>query len=115
MVSAFLKICPMCPTIAHSFAEILRYYGEEFDGDRMVIHRGEIITLEPTEITKSEDILVLDPFRGGINAAATFTRLDELKSLFSSTHRRIMSLQMESSESRKTQSILESIYSDLTY
>ncbi len=110
LVSSFLRVCPNCPSAGHFFAEILRYYGEVFDPRQMFIDRGDIIILQPTEMNLGTEVLVLDPFRTGVNAASTLTRFSEIKALFSRTHSKLVSLVNSGSEDRKGESILGAIY-----
>lgn len=114
MVSSFLKICPMVPTISYAFAEILRYYGEVFLPEHMIIDKGEIIRLEGADMTKTADILVIDPFRPGVNAALTLTRFSEIKELFSDRHRYLIEKAMSSSKEKYIEGdILNGFYAEI--
>lgn len=92
MVSAFLGICPGCPTAAHSFVEFLRYYGQDFDGTTMFVDRGELILGLPGEILNAGSMWVVDPFRVGVNAARNLARFAEIKEVFEETFERVIEM-----------------------
>jgi len=92
MVSGFLKICPGCPTVAHSFVEFLRYYAQDFDTAEMFVDRGEFVLPLPLDFLKTPNLLVLDPIRRGINAARTVTRFEEIQDEFEHTFDKVIEM-----------------------
>lgn len=110
MVAAFLKTCPNCPSVGHSFVEFLRYYSQDFSNSRMIIDRGELIVLLPTECIKTTDLVVLDPFRTGINAARTLTKFIDIKVLFGETYDRIMDMVKRHEAGEDVSHIIDAAY-----
>jgi DNA polymerase sigma len=92
IVSGFLKICPGCPTAAHSFVEFLRYYAQDFDTTKMFVDRGEFVVVVPVDFLKMPDLLVVDPFRIGVNAARSVTRFEEIQDEFEHTFDKVIEM-----------------------
>ena len=112
MVSAFLNACPSLPTLGHSFVEIVRYYSQDFNPDKMFIDRGEIIVVLPTECPKFADFVVFDPFRIGYNAARNLTRFTDIQELFGATYKCIIDLITKYEAGEEVPQILELVYSN---
>jgi len=91
MVSAFLRMCPQLPSVGECFIEILRYYGQEFNSEKMMIMQGDYVMLMPVRICAGvgmgrwPGLITTDPFRLGVNAAASVTRFTELQRCFMKT------------------------------
>ena len=109
MVAGFLKICPGCPTVAHSLVEFLRYYAQDFDCTRMFVDRGEFIVVVPSEFPAMTNLLVLDPFRG-MNAAKSLTRFSEIQDIFEETFDRAIELMKRYADNPNIKITLDCIF-----
>jgi len=78
MVSAFLRMCPNSPTKGECFMELLHYYGAVFKSSEMMIVNGDYVMLMPVQVQK-DCLVITDPFKPGINAAANVTRFGKLQ------------------------------------
>lgn len=107
MTSAFLKMSFQLPSVAHYFLEILRYYGEEFKSDQMMIIGGEYITI-PKFISPLHTLVVVDPFTTNTNAASSVSQFQLIKELFSRTRKEIITLS-EQYESKTDTRILHRV------
>jgi hypothetical protein len=110
MVAAFLRICPDCTSIGHSFLEILRYYSNDFDYETMFIDRGEVIVLMSSEYQKLDNLFVVDPFRVGVNSARNLTRFNEIKELFNKSYMKIKDCIEKYESGEQIANILDKIY-----
>ena len=105
-----MHTCQNCPTVGHSFLEFLRYYAHDFDASKMFVDRGQRIFVLSAECLKVADLVVLDPFRIGINAARNLTRFADIKALFNMTHEHLMGLIKKYESGEEITEIMESVY-----
>jgi len=76
----------------------------------MLIDRGEIIIVLPAEFLKTADLLVLDPFRLGVNAARNLTRFFDIKDLFGVTYNKIIELVKKNDTGEEITGIIDKIF-----
>ena len=91
MTSAFLKMSRQLPSVGHYFLEILRYYGEEFKSEQMMIIGGEYITI-PKTTPLLDDLTVIDPFTMNTNAASRVKQFVQVKEVFLKVYKKISAL-----------------------
>ncbi len=89
MLSALLHTCPLLPSVAHYFLEALRYYGEKFQSERMVVVQGEYISIVAPGMVPQDELVVADLFCPGVNAAANVTRFKDIRTMFNTTFHKI--------------------------
>ncbi len=99
MISAFLNSAPTSsPTLAHRFVSALRYFADDFDPRIMSVVQNCIVVappLGPVQEYVRNALVVEDPFRPEVNAAANVTRFDEIQDCFRGTYQRLMRMQAE--------------------
>ena len=82
----------------------------------MFIDRGELIIVLPEECFKPADVLVMDPFRLGVNSAKNLTRFFEIKTVYEETLEKIMEMlkRHEAGEiiKDKGKGIIETLFGD---
>ena len=90
MLCAFLKACPAFNSVGYYFMEALRYYGQVFKAEEMLICEGMCLTFKNV-ITSPSDLVVIDIFMSEVNAAANITQFNKIKALLSESYTKLSS------------------------
>ena len=101
MISAYLNMVPYSPSVAHSFLEVLRFYGAEFDNKTMLIVNGDyIVHVDSRQEFLDGNAVVYDPLRSGVNVAMNVTKFQEIKECFLTAYNKLLQLKAEYSPDR---------------
>lgn len=107
MIAALLKIRTPMPTAGHYFMDVLRYYGQEFRNDQMMVISGEYIMI-PRDIPRVGELMVIDPFTMHTNAAASVSRFEAVRGVLNAAYKQIVGLE-EAFEPGQKLRILETV------
>ena len=112
MVSAFLRMCPHLPSVGECFIETLKYYGEVFRSENMMVVHGECVMLIPPPFTMFKTgIMICDPYRAGINAAAGVSKFEDLKQLFLDSCNKLAKIRDTYASEAQKDKVLKQIFS----